>query len=254
VVLRKLLGEAEQHVATVRVKAELFGRAWAGTDLEIVVDGRPAGALGLPIYLDPGPHALGARGPAVASTGRRIEAEAGANEGILLRLRLERTKASDATSPPKQVAAARPLATEPPAAESARPWWPIALGAGVALTGGVLGVTGTVLASSSSGDVASNAEQVARATGLDAQIVCSAPWPSVADACGAWRDAQARKSSSTALAVAGYAGLGAAVLATVLYASWPSDDEEPAPGARSSTPGARFTIRAGNEIRVGLDF
>jgi hypothetical protein len=227
--LEKMRKAATRHVVSFSALPTFDGKLLTGC--ELWVDDASLGELklGKVYYLLPGDRTIVARAPGVSSVPRLIT---GAED-----------KAFQLDIALRAAGTGRPLLSDAADGDDAAQRGSLGFFLGmVAVTTvvpAVIGAAATVAANSSSAEVAEREANIASASPNKSPFVtCLASTPD----CDAWREARSARTTSTAIAVGGFALAGAGAIVSAMYALWPLPDT-----ARASlTIGPRhagFTLR-----------
>jgi tetratricopeptide (TPR) repeat protein len=202
--------EVRAKVAAVTVRVNVDGA-------EVRLDGEVLGVapLAAEVFVEPGKRTLEATRKGYEDARAMIEAKAGGALEVALRLE------------PPAAAVAPPVPPPPPPV--ARPIWPVAVGAGVAVVSLGVGIGFTVAANSSTADVATLLEQVGGRSGCT-----GAPTGNLAETCAALHSAVAghdhfSKAAMASFIVGGALALGTAGVGVWTWKSKPSVTAQAAP-------------------------
>jgi hypothetical protein len=212
--LLQRLQEARKQVGALVVRVNVEGA-------EVWVDGRKVGLSPLPdeVFVEPGTrHAVEARLVGYAAAQQPVELDKG--ERIQVVVELVKKEGGAGAVPLEPVPASTASGSGsgsalPPLPPAARPIWPVAVGAGVALIflGGGIGFT--VAANGKNGDVASLAAKV------EGRSTCYGQPPiNIIDGCTALHEAVATRDTLSNAAVVGFGLGGLVALGTVGFSVW----------------------------------
>jgi hypothetical protein len=215
--MQRLLGEAQKHILTLELKANVAGAAvsvdgveWATTPLES------------PVFLDPGMHIIAVRKDGYVTADRKLNAAAGATETWDVTMQPDATKSLVAAGNVNGGASVNPF-QEPPhdaAGSKPNPW--ILVGGGVVTAAAV--VTGIVFSSK-----ASSAKDDAERRRSDLEPgACFSPTGALRDECNSIKDNADKSDRFRTYSTVGFVVAGAAAAGTLAYWFWPRSKSAPA--------------------------
>ncbi|WP_437953844.1 PEGA domain-containing protein [Sorangium sp. So ce296] len=214
-----LLKEALAKVAAITIATEPEGA-------EVTVDGAVVGRtpLALPVFLEPGPHAISAALDGYTAERQQIEPAAGYTGGITLHLEPARAEAQAALGAPSaegpRAAREAPTAKLPEttaAPPEGRSWVPVIVLGAASVVGLGVGVALTLTANDASAETSSQRAAIWNAGGG----CIDAPAEHVG-ACAKLRDGEARVDAFSNGARIAYATSGLLLAGALAYWLWPA--------------------------------